>query len=131
MDEQIIQQSREISRKIVEKEFPDEKEFFDFTFDLVIQELEELEPGKEVEFLREIRVVHPEMVLGFTPIVIILTFHVLTKVIQRKVTEGVIEGESIKDIIEKKAATMLKDEGNRRRLSDISKCFEDIYGVQC
>lgn len=55
MDEQIIQQVKVISHKIVEKEFPEEEEYFDFLFDLTIQEIKELEPGKEAEFLREMR----------------------------------------------------------------------------
>jgi hypothetical protein len=55
MDEKTIQQAREISREIVRNEFPEEEEYFDFLFDLTIQEIEELEPGKETEFLREMR----------------------------------------------------------------------------
>lgn len=55
MDEQVIQQAKVISREIVEKEFPEEEEYFDFMFDLTIQEIKELEPGKEAEFLREMR----------------------------------------------------------------------------
>jgi len=54
-DENFIQEVKTISRKIVEEEFPEEEEYFDFLFDLVIQEIEELEPGKEGEFLREMR----------------------------------------------------------------------------
>lgn len=125
MDEQIFQLSREISRKIVEKEFPHEEEYFDFVFDLVIQEIEELEPGKEAEFLREMRAVQPEMILGYTPIVIILTIQILTDIIHCKVTEGITEEESIKSAIGKKAATILKDESDRRKLLGISKYFED------
>lgn len=123
MDEQIIQLSREISRKIVEKEFSHEKEYFDFVFDLTIQEIEELEPGKEAEFLREIRAIHPEMILGYTPIIIILTVQILTDIIHRKVTEE----ESIKNTVGKKAATILKDESDRRKLLNISKYFKDTY----
>ncbi|KYK33855.1 MAG: hypothetical protein AYK19_12875 [Theionarchaea archaeon DG-70-1] len=67
MDEQVIQQAKVISREIVKKEFPEEEEYFDFLFDLTIQEIKELEPGKEAEFLREMRAVHPELVLGYTP----------------------------------------------------------------
>jgi hypothetical protein len=77
MDEQFIQKVRDVSREIVANEFPDEEEYFDFLFDLTIQEIEDLEPGKEMDFLREIRVIHPELALGFTPIIIILTVQIL------------------------------------------------------
>ena len=55
MDKNFIQEVRTISREIVRKEFPEEEEYFDFLFDLTIQEIEELEPGDEAKFLREIR----------------------------------------------------------------------------
>ena len=55
MDKKVIQQAREISYEIVRNEFPEEEEYFDFLFDLTIQEIQELEPGKEMEFLREVR----------------------------------------------------------------------------
>ena len=51
----IIKATREFSREIVEKQFPEEEEYFDFLFDLTIEEIGELKPGKETEFLREIR----------------------------------------------------------------------------
>ena len=51
----VIRATREFSREIVERQFPDEEEFLDFLFDLVIREIEELKPGKETEFLEEIR----------------------------------------------------------------------------
>ena len=53
-DEQFIQEVKKISREIVKEEFPEE-EYFDFLFELIIPELQEMEPGKEGEFLREIR----------------------------------------------------------------------------
>lgn len=59
MDEQFIQEVKTVSREIVEKEFPDEEEYFDFLFDLVIPELQDMEPGKEAETLKKIRDEHP------------------------------------------------------------------------
>jgi len=117
MDEKVIQQARALSRKIVEKEFPEEEEYFDFLFDLTIQEIEELEPGKEAEFLKEMRAVHPELVLGFTPIVIILAVQILTEPPQERVTENKIK---------QRIARILKDENETRKLSKISKYLIDI-----
>ena len=117
MDEQIIQQTKIISREIVEKEFPKEEEYFDFLFDLTIQEIRELERGKEAEFLRQMRAAHPELVLGFTPIIIILTVQILTEATHHRIT---------KDIIKKRIAAILKDENERKRLSGISKYLTDI-----
>lgn len=55
MDENIIQEVKTISRDIVINEIPEEEEYFDFLFDLTMQEIEELEPEDEIEFLKEIR----------------------------------------------------------------------------
>jgi len=126
MDEQVIQQARVISREIVKKEFPEEEEYFDFLFDLTIQEIKELEPGKEAEFLREMRAVHPELVLGYAPIVIILTVQVLTEIIHRKIKGEIPEEELIKELINEKTIAILEDEDTKRKLSGISKYFEDI-----
>ena len=106
-----------ISRKIVEKEFPEEEEYFDFLFDLTIQEIEELEPGKEVEFLRQMRAVHPELTLGFTPLVIIFAIQILTEATPERITE---------DIIKKRITKILKDENERKKISGISKHLTDI-----
>ena len=54
-DEQIIQKVRVISREIVEKEFPEEAEYFDFLFDLTIEEIGDFKSMKEIEFLKEMR----------------------------------------------------------------------------
>lgn len=78
MDEATIQLVKKISREIVRKEFPDEEEYFDFLFDLVIERLQEVEPGKEPEFLKELRTLHP-IVEGGTAAVITLTFQVLSR----------------------------------------------------
>lgn len=123
MEEQVIQQAKEISRKIVEEEFPEEEEYFDFLFDLTIQEIEELEPGKEAEFLREMRAIHPELVLGFTPIVIILTVQVLAEIPPKKIKP---DGESIKNLIDERIRAILKDNSSRGRFSGIDKYFKDI-----
>lgn len=115
MDEQVIQQAKEISRKIVEKEFPEEEEYFDFLFDLTIQEIKELEPGKEAEFLREMRAVHPELVLGYTPIIIIITVQFLGEFTYRS-----LKKPKIKDEIAKKAAGIVEDTGEQQKISVIS-----------
>lgn len=108
MDERIIQQAKIISREIVEKEFPEEEEYFDFLFDLTIQELEELEPGKEAEFLKQMRAVHPEAVLGYTPIIIIIAIQVLGDVIY--------QGIKTEDIIKKRIAAILGDNDSKEAL---------------
>jgi hypothetical protein len=78
MDEATIQLVKKISREIVRKEFPDEEEYFDFLFDLIIERLQEVEPGEEPEFLKELRTLHP-LVEGGTAAVITLTFQVLSR----------------------------------------------------
>jgi hypothetical protein len=113
MDERIIQQAKIISRKIVEEEFPDEKEYFDFLFDLTIQEIEELEPGKEAEFLKQMRAVHPEVVLGYTPIIIIVAVQILGDVMYDTIDS--------KGTIKKRIAAILSD---NRGASVISKHLE-------
>lgn len=113
MDERIIQQAKIISRKIVEEEFPDEKEYFDFLFDLTIQEIEELEPGKEAEFLKQMRAVHPEVVLGYTPIIIIVAVQILGDVMYNTIDS--------KSTIKKRIAAILSD---NREASVISKHLE-------
>ncbi len=108
MDERIVQQAKLISREIVEKEFPEEEEYFDFLFDLTIQEIEEIEPGKEAEFLKQMRAVHPEVVLGYTPIIIILAIQVLGDVMYR--------GIKTEDIIKKRIAAILGDNDSKEAL---------------
>lgn len=78
MDEATIQLVKKISREIVRKEFPDEEEYFDFLFELVIERLQEVEPGEKPEFLRDLRALHP-LVEGGTAAVITLTFQVLSR----------------------------------------------------
>ena len=102
MDERTIQEVRKISHEIVRNEFPDEEEYFNFLFDLTIQEIQELEPGRETEFLREMRAVHPELVLGYTPIIIILTVQILGDFTHKTlVTEDIIK-KKIESISESK-----------------------------
>lgn len=91
MDEQLVQEVKAVSREIVEKEFPEEEEYFDFLSNLIIPELQKLKPGEEPQFLREIRAVHP-LALGCTAVVITIVFQVLTQIKYR-----VIEGEGDKD----------------------------------
>ena len=114
MDTLVIQQAREISREIIENEFPEEEEYFDFLFDLTIQEVEELGTGKEVEFLREMRAVHPELVLGYTPIIIILTVQFLGEFTYRSPRKN-----KFKDEIAARTAEIIKDEGEQRKISVI------------
>ncbi len=125
MDEKAIQQARDISHKIIKNEFPDEEEYFDFLFDLTIQEIEELEPGKEAKFLREMRAAYPELVLGYAPIVVILTVQVLTEINRRKISRKKEKEEEMKDLIDKNIRGILEDEISRRKFSGVSKYFED------
>jgi hypothetical protein len=111
MDERTIQEVRKISHEIVRNEFPEEEEYFDFLFDLTIQEIEELEPGRETEFLREMRAVHPELVLGYTPIIIILTVQILGDF-----THSTLVTE---DIIKKKIESISES----KEISGLSKYF--------
>jgi len=115
MDEQVIQQAKVISREIVKKEFPEEEEYFDFLFDLTIQEIKELEPGKEAEFLREMRAVHPELVLGYTPIIIIITVQFLGEFTYRSLKKN-----EIKDEIAKKAVEIVENKNEQQKISIIS-----------
>ena len=122
MDERIIQQAKIISRKIVEEEFPDEKEYFDFLFDLTIQEIEELEPGKEAAFLKQMRAVHPEVVLGYTPIIIILAVQVLGDVIYNTIES--------KGTIKKRIAAILNDNKETSVITrHLEKFIEEMGGT--
>jgi hypothetical protein len=76
-DEQFIQEVKKISREIVKENFPEEEEYFDFLFELIMPELQEMEPGEEAEFLREIRGVHP-LALGCTAVITVV-FQVLAQ----------------------------------------------------
>lgn len=112
-EEDILVKAKLISREIVNKEFPEEKEYFDFLFDLTIEEIKELEPGKEAEFLRQMRAVHPELATGYAPIIIILTVQILTEATYQGIAE---------DIIEKRIAGILENEGsNKVKIPVISK----------
>lgn len=101
-NEEILLRAKSISREIVDREFPDEKEYFDFLFDLTIDEIKDMESGKEVEFLRVMRSGHPRLDLGHTPNVIVATFEALYFAYH-----GIRE-----DVIEKKIATILEEEGS-------------------
>ena len=78
MDEQFIQEVKAVSREIVEKKFPEEVEYFDSLFDLIIPELQEIEPGKETEFLRKIRTEHPSA-FNRSTVIITAVFQVLAR----------------------------------------------------
>jgi hypothetical protein len=100
MDERFIQEVRVISYEIVEKSFPEEKEYFDFLFGLIMPELQEMEPGEEAEFLREIRGVHP-LALGCTAVITVV-FQVLAQYTYRNMDSDDIEDilpEDIRQII--------------------------------
>ena len=117
MDEKVIQQAKAISHEIVKNEFPDEEEYYDFLFDLTIQEIQELEPGKETELLREIRAIHPELILGYTPIIIILTVQIL-----RGFTLDMTE-TTIRD----KIAHVVKDKNEQEKLAPIFKYLMEYF----
>ena len=121
LDEHVIQEMKTISREVVEKEFPDEEEYFDFLFDLIMPELQEMEPGEEPEFLKEIRAVYP-LALGWTPVVITAVFQIVTQVIYRDINpndtnEKIITQKGISKIIE----DILGDSEEQENLSGISK----------
>lgn len=120
MDEQFIQEVKTTSREIVEKEFPDEEEYFDFLFDLIIPELQEMEPGKEAEFLREIRAVHP-FTLGCTTVVIAVAFQVLSRYTYRDMdAEDDIDGILTEDI-QRTIANIVEDKDDQEEFSEVSK----------
>ena len=91
-DEQFIQEVKKISREIVKENFPEEEEYFDFLFELIMPELQEMEPGEEAEFLREIRGAHP-LALGCTAVISVV-FQVLAQYRYYN-----IEGIGKKDVI--------------------------------
>ncbi len=91
MDEHTLQKVKALSREIVEKEFPEEAEYFDFVFSLTIEEIEELEPGKEEEFLKDIRAIHPELALGFAPIIIMLAVQILQDITYQNLSDKAIK----------------------------------------
>lgn len=93
MDEHTLQKVKALSREIVEEEFPEEAEYFDFVFNLTIDEIEELEPGKEEEFLKDIRAIYPELALGFAPIIIMLAIQKLQDTTYRSLTDEAIKKE--------------------------------------
>lgn len=111
MDEKVIQQARALSYEIVKNEFPDEEEYFDFLFDLTIQEIQELGPGEEMEFLREMRTAHPVIALGFTPAIIILTVQLLGRFIHDSLT-----GEEIKNEILNKTEEISENDKERKKM---------------
>lgn len=119
MDEQSIQEVKTISHEIVRKEFPDEEEYFDFLFDLIIPELEELEHGKEPEFLREIRAVHP-LALGFTPAVIAVVFQVLSRHTYRDIDgDDDIKNGVLAEDIQRIIAETVEDKDDQEKFSEI------------
>lgn len=119
MDEQFIQEVRTVSHETVKSEFPDEEEYFDFLFDLIIPELQEMEPGKEAELLREMRGVHP-LVLGCTSVVITVVFQVLARYTYRDMdtddSENKLTGE-----IQKIIAGIVEDKNDQEEFSEVPK----------
>lgn len=108
--EEDLRKARTIARKIVNNSFPNEIEYFDFLFDLIVREIGDLEPGKEMEFLREIWAVHP-MGLGYTSIVITVSVALLCRGAADAISEDMIK-KKIEDIIE---------EANEKEILAISK----------
>ncbi|MBU7046361.1 MAG: hypothetical protein HXS54_07970 [Theionarchaea archaeon] len=95
-DEQFIQEVKKISREIVKENFPEEEEYFDFLFELIMPELQEMEPGEEAEFLREIRGAHP-LALGCTAVITVV-FQVLAKYTYRNMDVDDLEDILPEDI---------------------------------
>jgi hypothetical protein len=118
MDEQGVQEVKTVSREIVEKEFPDEEEYFDFLFDLVIPELQETEPGKEAEFLREIRAVHP-LALGCTTVVITVAFQVLSKYTYRDIDSEDEYDSILAEDVQRIISGIVGDENDQEEFSKV------------
>ena len=116
-DKQIIQEVKLSSREIVKEKYPEEEEYFDFLFELIIPELQEMEPGKEAEFLREIRGAHP-LALGCTAVITVV-FQVLAKRTYRE-----MDMDDIEDIIKEDVQRILDDllENNKQEeFSDVPR----------
>ena len=114
MDEQFIQEVKAVSREIVEKEFLEEVEHFDSLFDLILPELQEIEPGKETEFLRKIRTEHPSA-FNRTTVVITAVFQVLARYNYYALDEDIdIHSEDIWRIFEK-----LVEDKNKEEYSEV------------
>ena len=60
--------------------------------------------------------VHPELTLGYTPIIIILTVQILGELSRRPLTEG-----EIKDVVAEKIAGFIKGEREKRMVSVLAQ----------
>lgn len=113
MDEQLVDKARVLSREVVEKEFPEEAEYFDFLFDLTMEGLEKKKKGGEAEAVRGLRALYPELV--YTVIVATLAVQVLTDFTHRTlITE---------ELIKKKITALLESEDERKRVYVVIKYF--------
>jgi hypothetical protein len=113
MDEQLVDKARVLSREVVEKEFPEEAEYFDFLFDLTIEGIEKKKKGGETEAVRGLRALYPELV--YTVVVATLAVQVLTDFTHRTL----ITEESVRD----KIAALLESEDERKRVYVVTKYF--------
>ena len=91
MDKNTLQKVKTLSQEIVEEKFPEEAEYFGFVYNITMEEIEELEPGKEEEFLKDIRAMHPELALGFASIIITFTVQILRDNTYSSMTDEVIK----------------------------------------
>jgi hypothetical protein len=113
MDEQLVDKARVLSREVVEKEFPEEAEYFDFLFDLTMEGLEKKKNGEEAEAVRGLRALYPELV--YTVIVATLAVQVLADFTHRTlITE---------ELIKEKIAALLESEDERKRVHVVIKYF--------
>ena len=120
-DKQLVQEAKLISREIVKENFPEEEEYFDFLFELIIPELQEMEPGKEAEFLREIRGAHP-LALGCTAVITVV-FQVLAQYKYYNInTEETVENDVVtEEKVEKVIAGILGDGGKQESFSGVPR----------
>ena len=120
-DKQLIQEAKLISREIVKEKYPEEEEYFDFLFELIIPELQEMEPGKEAEFLREIRGAHP-LALGCTAVITVV-FQVLAQYKYYNInTEETVENDVVtEEKVEKVIAGILGDGEKQESFSEVPR----------
>lgn len=127
MDEQTIQEIRALSQEIVINEFPQEREYFDSLFDLTIREIEGLEPGKEAEFLKDMKtILPPELVLGYSPIVIIIIVQITRNITYLRMPEDE-NREKIANAVKDKITNVVKDKNEQKNLLPIIKYVIEYF----
>ncbi|MBU7016197.1 MAG: hypothetical protein HXS44_01715 [Theionarchaea archaeon] len=120
-DERFVQEVKTISREIVKEIFPDEEEYFDFLFELIMPELEEMGrgEGEREEFLKEIRGVHP-LAVGCTAVITVV-FQVLAQYRYYNI-EGIVKKDLVtEEKVEKIITNILGDGEEHEEFSGVPR----------